>query len=82
MLQTDGEHQERRHRFWLAGAEQPEYRPADADADASTPDSGAVLPAPDADDGHSEQHYSDSAADPHSAATSSTAAAPRQACGL
>jgi hypothetical protein len=25
MLQTDGEHQEHRHRFWPAGAEQPEH---------------------------------------------------------
>jgi hypothetical protein len=62
LLQTDGEHQEHRHRFWPVGAEQPEYRPAAADA--STSDSGAVLPALDADDGHSEQHCSDSAADP------------------
>jgi hypothetical protein len=81
-LQTDGEHQEHRHRFWPAGAEQSEYRPVDADADAPTSDSRVVLPAPDADDGHSEQHCSDYAADPHSAATSSTAAALRQACGL
>jgi hypothetical protein len=82
LLQTDGEHQEHRHRFWPAGAEQPEYRPADASADASTSDSGVVLPAPNADDGHSEQHCSDSVADPRSATTSSTAAAPRPACGL
>jgi hypothetical protein len=61
-------------------AEQPEYRPAAADA--STSDSGAILPAPDADDGHSEQHCSGSAADPHPAAASSTAAAPRQVCGF
>jgi hypothetical protein len=80
LLQTDGEHQEHRHWFWLARAEQPEYRPAAAVA--STSDSGAVLPAPDADDGHSEQHCSDAAADPRSATTSSTAAAPRQARGL
>jgi hypothetical protein len=25
MLQTDGEHQEHRHWFWPAGAEQPEH---------------------------------------------------------
>jgi hypothetical protein len=75
LLQTDGEHQEHRHRFWPTGAEQPEYRPVAADA--STSDSRAVLPAPDADDGHSEQHCSDTAADPCSAATSSTAAVPR-----
>jgi hypothetical protein len=80
LLQTDGEHQEHRHRSWPAGAEQPRYRPAAADA--STSDSGAVLPTPDADDGHSEQHCSNSAADPCSAATSSTAAAPRQVCRL
>jgi hypothetical protein len=80
LLQTDGEHQEHRHRFWPAGAEQPEYQPAAADA--STSDSGVVFPAPDADDGHSEQHYSGSAADPRSAATSSIAAASRQVRGL
>jgi hypothetical protein len=80
LLQIDGEHQEHRHRFWPARVEQPEYRPAAADA--STSHSGAVLPAPDADDGHSKQHCSDAAADPRSAATSSTAAAPRQARGL
>jgi hypothetical protein len=75
LLQTDGEHQEHRHRFWPVGAEQPGYRLATADA--STSDSGVVLPAPDADDGHSEQHCSDAAADSCSAVTSSTAAAPR-----
>jgi hypothetical protein len=32
LLQTDGEHQEHQHQFWPARAEQPEYRPADADA--------------------------------------------------
>jgi hypothetical protein len=35
-----------------------------------------------ADDGHSEQHCSDSAADPRPATTSSTAVAPQQARGL
>jgi hypothetical protein len=80
VLQTDGEHEEHRHRSWPTGAEQPEYRPAAADA--STSDFGAVLPAPDADDGHSEQHCSGSAADPRSATTSYTAAAPQQARGL
>ena len=71
MFKSDSEHQEHRFRFWpAAGAEQPGYR----DADASTLDSGAVLPAPDADDGHPEQHYSGTAADPCSAAASSTAA--------
>jgi hypothetical protein len=78
LLQTDGEHQEHWHRFWPAGAKQPEYRPADA----STSDPGAVLPAPDADDGYPEQHRSGSAADPRSATTASTEAAPRQARGL
>jgi hypothetical protein len=82
LLQTDGEHQEHRFRFWLAGAEQPGYRPANADADASTPDSGAELPAPDADDGYPEQHCSGSTAGPLSAAASSVAVAPRQVCRL
>src|SRR6185312_10592066 len=64
LFKSDGEHQE--HRFWFwpaAGAEQLGYR----DADASTLDSGAVLPAPDADDGHSEQHCLGTAAGPRSA---------------
>ena len=63
-LKSDGEHQEHRFRFWPAGAEQPGYR----NADASTFDSGAVLPAPDAHDGHPEQHRSGTAASPRSAA--------------
>ena len=46
----------------------PKYR----NADASTLDSGVVLPAPDADDGHPEQHYSGNAAGPHSAAASAS----------
>ena len=79
MFKSDGEHQEHRFRFWPAGAEQPGYR----NADASTLDSGVVLPAPDADDGHPEQHRSGTAAGPRSAAASaSTTAAPRQACGI
>ena len=80
MFKSDGEHQEHRFRFWpAAGAEQPGYR----NADASTLDSGAVLPAPDADDGHPEQHCSGTAVGPRSAAASaSTTAAPRQACGV
>src|SRR6185503_15615812 len=52
----------------------------DRDPDAATFDSGAVLPAPDADDGHPEQHCSGSSAGSHSASASSTAAASRQAC--
>ena len=80
MFKSDGEHQEHRFRFWpAAGAEQPGYR----NADASTLDYGAVLPAPDADDGHPEQHRSGTAAGPRSAAASaSTTAASRQACGV
>src|SRR6185436_3705881 len=59
LFESDGEHQEHRFRFWpAAGSEQPGYR----DADASTLDSGAVLSAPDADDGHPEQHCSGTAA--------------------
>ena len=77
LFKSDGEHQEHRFRFWPAGAEQPGYW----NTDASTLDSGAVLPAPDADDGHPEQHCSSTAAGPRSAAASaSTTAAPRQAC--
>ena len=80
MFKSDGEHQEHRFRFWpAAGAKQPGY----LDADASTLDSRAVLLAPDADDGHLEQHRSGTAAGPRSAAASaSTTAAPRQACGV
>ena len=80
MFKSDGEHQEHRFRFWpAAGAEQPGYR----NADASTLDSGAVLPAPDADDGHPEQHRSGTAVGPCSAAASAYAtAAPRQARGV
>ena len=78
LFKSDGEHQEHRFRP-AAGAEQPGYR----DADASTLDSGAVLPAPDADDGHPEQHHSGTAAGPRSAAASaSTTAARRQARGV
>src|SRR6185312_227050 len=67
LFKSDGEHQEHR---W---AEQPGYR----NANASTLESGAVLPAPDADDGHPEQHCSGNAAGPRSAAASaSTTAAP------
>ena len=74
LFKSDGEHQEHRFRFWpTAGTEQPGYR----DADASTLDSGAVLSALDADDGHPEQHCSGTAADPRSATASSTAADPR-----
>src|SRR6185295_11672851 len=77
LFKSDGEHQEHRFRFWpAAGSEQPECR----DPDASAFDSGAVLPAPDADDGHPEQHRSGSSARSHSASASSTAAASRQAC--
>ena len=50
------------------------------DTDASTLDSGAVLPAPDADDGYPEPHYSGTAAGSRIASASSTTAAPRQAC--
>ena len=79
LFKSDGEHQEHRFRFWpAAGSEQPGYR----DADASTLDSGVVLSAPNADDGHHEQHCSGTAADPRSAAVSSTSADPRQACGV
>ena len=80
MFKSDGEHQEHRFQFWpTAGSEQPGYR----DADASTLDSGAVLPAPDADDGHPEQHHSGTAAGPRlAAASASTTAAPRQARGV
>src|SRR6185437_15765695 len=81
LFKSDGEHQEHRFRFCpAAGAEQPGYQ----DADASTLDSGAVLPAPDADDGHPEQHRSGTAAGPRLAAASasSTTADPRQACGV
>ena len=53
------------------------------DTDASTLDSGAALPAPDADDAHPEKHRSGTAAGPRSAAASVfTTAAPRQACGV
>ena len=53
---SDGEHQAW---FWPAGAEQPgSEHPGDRDPDASAFDSGAVLPAPDADDGYPEQHCS------------------------
>ena len=38
--------------------------------------SGAVLPTPDADDGHPEQHYSGTAAGSHAAPASSTTADP------
>ena len=50
---SDGEHQAR---FWpAAGAEQPGAEQLGyQDTDASTPDPGAVLPAPNADDGHPE----------------------------
>src|SRR6185503_21208561 len=68
LFKSDGEHQEHRFRFWPAGAEQPGYR----NADASTLDSGAVLPTPDADDGHPEQHRSGTAAVPSSAAASAS----------
>ena len=78
LFKSDGEHQEHRFRFWPAGAEQPGYR----NADASTLDSGAVLPAPDADDGYPEPHYSGTAAGSRVASASSTTAAPRQACGV
>ena len=78
LLKSDGEDQA--HRFWPAvGAEQPGYR----DAVASTLDSGAVLAAPDTDDGHPEQHRSGTAVGPCSAAaSSSTTAAARQASGV
>ena len=78
LFKSDGEHQEHRFRFWPAGAEQPGYR----DTDASTPDPGAVLLAPDADDGHPEQHYSGTSAGSHAASASSTTTDPRQACGV
>ena len=79
MFKSDGEHQEHRFRFWPAGAGQPGYW----NADASTLDSGVVLPAPDADEGHPEQHRLGTAAGPRSAAASaSTTATPRQACGV
>ena len=74
LFKSDGEQQEHWFRFWpAAGAEQPGYR----NAYASTPDSGAVLPAPYADDGHPEQHCLGSSAGSHSASASSTAAASR-----
>jgi len=79
LFKSDGEHQE--HRFWFwpaAGAEQPGYQ----DADASTLDSGAVLPAPDADDGHPEQHCSGTAVGSRAAFAASTTADPRQVCGV
>ena len=69
LFKSDGEHQEHRFRFWPAGAEQLGYR----NADASTLDSGAVLPAPDANDGHPEQHCSGTSAGSHSTSASSTA---------
>ena len=79
LFKSDGEHQEHWFRFWPVGAEQLGYQ----DADASTLDSGAVLLAPDADDGHPEQRRLGTAAGPRSAAASaSTTAAPRQACGV
>src|SRR6185312_1766228 len=58
------------------GPEQPGYR----DTDASTPDPGAVLPAPDADDGHPEQYCLGTSAGSHAASASSTTADRRQAC--
>ena len=79
LFKSDGEHQE--HQFWFwpaAGAEQPGYR----DADASTLDSGAVLPAPDVDDGHPEQHRSGTAAGSRAASASSITAGSRQARGV
>ena len=78
LFKSDGEHQEHRFRFWPAGAEQPGYR----NADASTLDSGAILPAPDADDGHPEQHCSGTAAGSHAASASSTTIGQRHACGV
>ena len=61
LFKSDGEHQEHRFRFWpAAGAEQPGY----PDADASTLDPRAVLPAPDADDGYPKQHRSGIAVGP------------------
>ena len=76
LFKSDGEHQAW---FWPAtGAEQPGYR----DTDASTPDPGAVLPAPDADFGHPKQHYSGTSAGSHTASASSTTTDPRQACGV
>ena len=78
MFKSDGEHQEHRFRFWPAGAEQLGYR----NADASTLDSGAVLPAPNVDDGHAEQHCSGTAAGSHAASASSSTVAPRQARGV
>ena len=79
LFKSDGEHQE--HRFWFwpaAGAEQQGYR----DTDASTLDSGAVLPAPDVDDGHPEQHCLGTSAGSHASSASSTTADPRQASGV
>jgi hypothetical protein len=74
LLPSDGEHQAHRFRFRPAGAEQPEYR--STATDAATPDLGAVLPAPDADDGDPEQYRSRSAVDPCSATASTAASAP------
>jgi hypothetical protein len=74
LLQSDGEHQAHRYRFRPAGAEQPEYW--SAVTDAATTDPGAVLPAPDADDGDPEQHRSGPAADSRPATASTAASAP------
>ena len=53
---SDGEHQAW---FWPAGAEQPgAEQPEYWDPDASASDPGAVLPAPDADDGYPEDRKS------------------------
>ena len=77
MFKSDGEHQEHQFQFWPVGAEQPGYR----NTDASTLDSGAVLPAPDADDGDPD-HYGSGTAASSCTASASTTAAPRQACGV
>ena len=79
LFKSDGEHQEHRFRFWPAvGAEQPGYW----NAEATTLDSRAVLPAPDADDGYPEQHCSGTSAGSHASSASSTTADPRQAFGV
>ena len=75
LSKSDGEHQAW---FWPAGAEQPGYWYPNASAS----DPRVVLPAPDADDGYAEQHYSGTSAGSHAASASSTTTDPRQACGV
>ena len=67
---SDGEHQAW---FWPGGAEQPgAEQPGYWDPDASASNLGAVLPAPDADDGYPEQHCSGTSAGSYLASASVT----------